>query len=142
MPVRRANAIWQGSLREGKGLMKLASGAYEGRYSFSSRFENEHGTNPEELIAAAHAGCFSMAFSAGLGRAGFTPDSIETTAEVTLDKVDGKNQIVKIHLTTTAKVDGIDDSQFQEIAATAKSNCPVSMALSAVPISLEARLAS
>ncbi len=142
MPVRRANAVWQGSLRDGKGLMKLASGAYEGRYSFSSRFENEPGTNPEELIAAAHAGCFSMALSAALGRAGYTPDSIETTAEVSLDKVDGKNQIVKIHLATITKVTGIDNDQFQEIAATAKLNCPVSVALSAVPISLEAHLAS
>lgn len=142
MPVRKANAVWQGNLREGKGLMKLASGAYEGPYSFSSRFENEPGTNPEELIAAAHAGCFSMALSGGLGRAGFTPDSIQTTAEVTLDKVDGKNQIVKIHLVTTVKVAGVGNEQFQEIATASKLNCPVSVALSAVPISLEAHLVS
>jgi osmotically inducible protein OsmC len=140
MPVRKANAVWQGNLREGKGVLKLSSGTYEGPYSFSSRFEDGSGTNPEELIAAAHAGCFSMAFSSGLGRAGFTPDSIETTAEVTLDKVDGKNQIVKIHLVTTAKVAGIGNDQLQEIAASAKLTCPVSVALSAVPISLEAHL--
>jgi osmotically inducible protein OsmC len=142
MPIRKANAIWKGNLREGEGLMKLASGAYEGRYSFSTRFEDEPGTNPEELIAAAHAGCFSMALSSGLGRAGFTPESVETTAEVTLDKVDGKNQIIKIHLITLAKVPGVSNDQFQEIAATTKSACPVSVALSAVPISLEAKLIS
>lgn len=140
MAVRTAEAVWQGSLKEGKGKMKFGGGAFEGAYSFSSRFEEGTGTNPEELIAAAHAGCFSMALSADLGKAGFTPDRISTKAEVTLGKVGDKSRITLIHLDTEAKVSGIDAAKFQEIAAATKQGCPVSAALAAVEITLTARL--
>src|SRR5690349_18626824 len=98
MPVRSAEAQWEGSLQEGKGTMRLPSGAFEGAYSFSSRFEEGTGTNPEELIAAAHAGCFSMAFAGALGRAGFTPDRVATRAEVRLEKLEVGFTVTKIHL--------------------------------------------
>ncbi len=140
MAVRTAEAVWQGNLREGKGSMKLGSGAYEGAFSFASRFENGTGTNPEELIGAAHAGCFSMALSADLGRAGFTPERIFTRAQVTLGTVDGKARITDIHLDTEAKVPGIDEKRFQEIAEGTKTGCPVSAALTGVKITLAARL--
>ncbi len=140
MSIRHAEAVWQGNLREGKGTMKLGSGAFEGAYSFSSRFEEGTGTNPEELIGAAHAGCFSMALSADLGRAGFTPTRIFTQATVTLGQVDNKSRITLIHLDTEAVVPGIDDSAFQKIAAGTKEGCPVSAALAAVNITLTARL--
>src|SRR5512135_69343 len=104
MPTRNAEAVWDGSLREGNGKMKLGSGAYEGAYSYGSRFENAKGTNPEELIGAAHAGCFSMAFSSGLGKAGFTPQHIHTSAQVTIESVEGKSRITRIRLETEAKV--------------------------------------
>jgi osmotically inducible protein OsmC len=122
--------------------MKMASGAYEGQYSANSRFEEGVGTNPEELIAAAHAGCFSMAFSAGLGRAGFTPDSINTTAKVHITKKpEGGWIISKIELETEASVPGIEDAQFQEIAESSKKGCPVSVALGAVEtITVNAKL--
>jgi osmotically inducible protein OsmC len=107
MAVRNASAVWEGSLKEGKGNMKLGSGAFEGKYSYSSRFEEGPGTNPEELIGAAHAGCFSMALSADLGKAGYTPERIETQAKVTLGKVDNKSRITEIHLDSQAKVPGI-----------------------------------
>lgn len=142
MNVRHAEAVWNGSLRDGKGTMKLGSGAYEGAYSYASRFEEAKGTNPEELIGAAHAGCFSMAFSADLGKAGFTPEMVHTRAEVTLDRVDGKSRITKIHLDMDAKVPGISPEKFKEIAEGAKQGCPVSAALSGVQISLAARLVS
>ena len=142
MPTRSADARWEGSLREGKGTMKLGGGAYEGPYSFTSRFEDGSGTNPEELIAAAHAGCFSMARSAALGRAGHDPDSVSTTANVELEKGDSGFSITRIRLVTQAVVPGIEDAQFQEIAADAKANCPVSRALGAVEITLDATLAS
>src|SRR6266508_2927961 len=114
MPERTATAQWEGGLREGKGTMRFGSGAFEGQYSFSSRFEEGTGTNPEELIGAAHAGCFSMAFSGGLGRAGFTPDYIETTAKVHLVKDDGGFTINKIELSTRGSVPEIDDATFQK----------------------------
>jgi lipoyl-dependent peroxiredoxin len=143
MPKRTANARWEGSLTEGNGTMRMASGAYEGPYSFQSRFEEGDGTNPEELIAAAHAGCFSMALSAELGRAGHEVDSVETEATVHLDKVDDGFAIKRIVLSTQATVPGIDDSEFQEIAEGAKKGCPVSQALAAVEsIELDARLSS
>jgi lipoyl-dependent peroxiredoxin len=132
MPKRKADARWEGSLEEGHGVMRVASGAYEGPYSFQSRFQEGDGTNPEELIAGAHAGCFSMAFAADLGRAGYEPESVETSATVHLEMGDGPPTIARIDLDTRAKVAGIDEDEFQKIAAAAKQNCPVSRALGAV----------
>jgi osmotically inducible protein OsmC len=140
MAARTADAEWKGNLREGKGTMKLGSGAYEGAYSFASRFENGTGTNPEELIGAAHAGCFSMALSAGLGRAGFTPTRIHTTARVHLEKVGEGFGITRIELNTAGQVPGIDAATFQKQAEDAKKGCPVSKALAGVQISLTAKL--
>lgn len=142
MPVRKASAVWNGTLKEGSGTMKMASGAYEGPYSFGSRFEEAPGTNPEELIAAAHAGCFSMALSAGLGKSGFSPTRVETSARVHLEKVGEGFGITKIDLTTRAEVPGIDEETFQEHAKGAKENCPVSKVLAAAEISLDATLVS
>jgi osmotically inducible protein OsmC len=141
MPARTATARWEGGLRQGKGTMRLGSGAFEGQYSFSSRFEEGTGTNPEELIGAAHAGCFSMALTAGLERAGHTASSIETSARVHLERADSGFRISRIELDTTAAVPGIDDAAFQEQAEAAKANCPVSKALAGVDIQLDARLA-
>jgi osmotically inducible protein OsmC len=141
MPTRSADARWEGSLKDGKGTMRLGGGAYEGPYSFASRFEDGTGTNPEELLGAAHAGCFSMALSAGLGRAGHDPDSVSTTAAVHLEKGDSGFSITRIHLTTQAVVPGMDDAEFQQVAADAKQNCPVSKALAGVEITLDATLA-
>ena len=141
MPKRTASAVWNGSLQEGAGTMKVASGAYEGPYSFQSRFQEGDGTNPEELIAAAHAGCFSMALSGDLGRAGHDPESVETTATVHIEKVEGGFGITRIDLDTRARVPGIDADEFQRIAEGAKQNCPVSKALAAVEtISVNAEL--
>ncbi len=140
MATRNAEAIWEGSLKDGNGKMKVGSGLFEGPYTFSSRFENGKGTNPEELLGAAHAGCFSMALSANLGGAGFTPQRIHTRAQVTIDQVEGKTRITGIRLETEARVPGISDEQFQRIAEAAKQGCPVSMALSSVPMTLVARL--
>jgi len=140
MPVRKAEAIWVGTLREGKGSMKFGSGAYKGAYSFASRFEEGTGTNPEELLGAAHAGCYSMALSSGLVKAGFTPNRIVTQAEVTLGKVDEKTRITRIHLVTKASVPGISPEKFLEIAEATKDSCPVSAALQIVPITLDASL--
>ena len=140
MPVRSANAVWEGSLKDGKGSMKLQSGAFQGAYSFSTRFEEEPGTNPEELIAAAHAGCFSMALSATLGKSGFTPTKIATSAKAHLEKVGEGFAITKMQLTTEAAIPGIDNDKFQEIAAGAKAGCPVSRALAGVEILLDAKL--
>ena len=138
---RTADARWNGDLMKGNGTMRLGSGAYEGKYSFGSRFEQDPGTNPEELIAAAHAGCFSMALSAALGKAGGAPESIETHAVVHLDKVDAGFAITSIDLRTKVKVSGVSKEQFLAVAEDAKKNCPVSKALAAVPIRLEAELA-
>jgi osmotically inducible protein OsmC len=140
MPVRKANAVWEGSLKEGQGKVSLGSGAYEGRYSFGSRFEEAGGTNPEELIGAAHAGCFSMALSAGLGRAGHNPTRVATSAKVHLEKVGEGFKITRIELDNESQVPGIDDAAFQEQAKKAKEGCPVSQALAGVEISLNARL--
>ncbi|MBE0685461.1 MAG: OsmC family protein [Anaerolineaceae bacterium] len=142
MAVRKSEAVWQGTLKEGNGTMRLGSGAYQGAYSFSSRFEEGVGTNPEELIAAAHAGCFSMAFSGNLTKAGFTPEQIHTVASVSLGAIDGKSRITGIHLECEAKVEGVREEAFQEMAEAAKSGCPVSVALSNVPMTLNAKLIS
>ncbi|HOD48930.1 MAG TPA: OsmC family protein [Candidatus Hydrogenedentes bacterium] len=140
MPVRKAEAYWEGSLQKGKGAMKLGSGVFEGAYSFGSRFQEQAGTNPEELIAAAHAGCFSMAFSALLGEEGFTPKRIDTTAKVTIEKTDSGFAITHIQLDMKASIPEIDASQFTEIAHKAKEGCPVSRALAGARIDLEATL--
>ena len=142
MPARTANARWEGGLKDGKGSMRLGGGAFEGQYSFSSRFEDGVGTNPEELIAAAHAGCFSMALSNGLAKAGHTPTRVDTTASVNLDKTDAGFGITRIDLRTEAEVPGMDKAAFKEQAETAKANCPVSKALAAVEITLDATLVS
>ena len=140
MPVRSASAVWNGTLIDGKGTMKMASGAYEGAYSFGSRFQEETGTNPEELIAAAHAGCFSMALSAGLGKSGHSPTRVATSARAHLEKVGEGFAITRIELTTEAEVPGLDEETFKQHAAGAKQNCPVSKALAGVEISLQATL--
>lgn len=134
MPTRSASAKWDGTLKEGNGRIKMATGAWEGPYSWSSRFEEAQGTNPEELIAAAHAGCFSMKFAGDLGAAGFDPTSVRTTANVRLEKGEAGWNIVAIELDSEAQVDEIDDARFQEIAEQAKAACPVSKALAAVPV--------
>lgn len=140
MATRNADAVWEGSLKDGGGKMKFGSGAFEGAYSWSSRFENGKGTNPEELLGAAHAGCFSMALSSNLSKAGFTPQHIHTTAQVTIELVDGKSLITKINLAVEARVPAISNEQFQQIAAAVKETCPVSVALSNVPTTLTAQL--
>lgn len=140
MPVRKADAVWQGSLQEGKGTMKFGSGAFEGQYSFSSRFEEGVGTNPEELIAAAHAGCFSMALSARLAKAGFTVNSVHTVGNVYLEKVETGFKITRIHLVTEGDISGIDAAAFQEHAEAAKQGCPVSQLLTGAEITLDAKL--
>ncbi|HSP16739.1 MAG TPA: OsmC family protein [Thermoanaerobaculia bacterium] len=140
MPVRKAEAEWRGTLREGKGEVKVESGLFSGQYSFGTRFENGKGTNPEELIGAAHAGCFSMALSAGLEKAGHPAKRVHTTASVRLDKVGEGFGITKIDLDCEGEVPGIDDAGFQSAAKAAKENCPVSKALAGVQISLNARL--
>jgi osmotically inducible protein OsmC len=142
MPARTASARWEGGLQQGKGTMRLGSGAFEGQYSFSSRFQDGTGTNPEELIGAAHAGCFSMALSAGLEQAGHPPTSIDTTATVHIERADAGFEISRIDLDCTAAVPGVDDPAFQAQAATAKAGCPVSKALAGVDIHLDARLAT
>jgi osmotically inducible protein OsmC len=138
---RTGSAHWQGGLRDGKGTVSTASGVLSNtQYSFSTRFENGVGTNPEELIAAAHAGCFSMALSNVLAQSGMTADSIDTTATVTLDKVGAGFEITDIHLDLTAKIPGADKPKFEEAANNAKANCPVSKVLKA-NITLDAKLA-
>lgn len=140
MAIRTAKARWDGTLQGGKGTMALGSGAFEGAYSFASRFEEGAGTNPEELLGAAHAGCFSMALTAALGRGGFDPKSVATTARVQLLKGDAGFSITTIELACEAEVPGIDDAKFQEIANGAKTGCPVSKALAGVEIKLDAKL--
>ena len=143
MATRSAKASWQGDLAGGSGTMHLASGSWDGPYSAKSRFEEGEGTNPEELIAAAHAGCFSMAFAHELSQAGHTPESVETTAEVHLNPADGGFAINRIDLTTRARVPGIDEEEFQSIGEAAKAGCPVSKALAGVgEINLDATLES
>ena len=142
MAVRNAEAVWEGGLKDGKGRVKLGSGAYEGQYSFGSRFESGTGTNPEELIGAAHAGCFSMAFSAGLGKAGITPQRIHTTAKVHLEKVGEGFKITRIQLDCDAVIPGVDEATFRQHAEDAKKGCPVSQALAGTQIELNARLSN
>jgi osmotically inducible protein OsmC len=140
MPVRSAKAQWNGDLKSGNGRMRMESGAWEGPYSFGSRFAEEQGTNPEELIAAAHAGCFSMALSHELASAGFVPKRVETTANVHLDKDGDGFTITRVVLETMAFVPGIDEDKFQEIVAGAKAGCPVSRLLTGATIEADARL--
>ena len=141
MITRRSEAEWRGGLKDGAGKIKFGSGAYEGPYNFSSRFEGGAATNPEELMAASHAGCFSMAFSLFLGMADFTATRIHTTAAVMLEQVGGGFDITHIQLTMEAEIPGITNDQFQELAKQAKENCPISKALASVPIDLIATLA-
>jgi lipoyl-dependent peroxiredoxin len=140
MPDRSSSAVWEGDLVGGSGTMKIGSGAWEGPYSFKSRFEDGKGTNPEELIAAAHAGCFSMALANGLSKAGHPPKKVSTTAKVGLEKGADGFRIGKIHLTTQADVPGMDEAAFKEQAELAKKNCPVSKVLAGADITLDAKL--
>ena len=140
MPIRKAEARWQGSLKNGKGEVKTESGALSAPYSFTSRFEEGTGTNPEELIAAAHAGCFSMALSLMLTEAGYEPDTIETTAKVSIEKQEAGFRITRVDLETEVSASGIDEKTFQEKAQAAKEGCPVSQALAGPRIELKARL--
>ncbi len=140
MAVRTANAEWVGALRDGSGKMAFGSGAFEGQYSYSSRFEEGTGTNPEELIGAAHAGCFSMALANVLATAGHDPQRIQTTARVHLEPQEEGPAITRIELETEAEVPGIQDEEFQQHAQAATEGCPVSKALAGVDISLDAKL--
>lgn len=140
MATRTAKAEWSGNLQQGKGSMALGSGAFQGAYSFASRFEEGTGTNPEELVGAAHAGCYSMALAAAIGRAGFEPKKVATTATVRLMKVDEKPTITEIVLDTEADVPGLDAAKFQELAEGARSGCVVSRALAGTQIKLNAKL--
>ena len=143
MATRNGSAEWRGDLQGGSGELTVGDGVFRGQYSFKSRFEEGDGTNPEELIAAAHAGCFSMALSGELGRAGVTPESVETEATVHLDKVDGGFAIKRIDLQTRVTAPGVDESTFRDAADAAKKGCPVSQALAAVEtIELDAQLTS
>jgi len=139
MPVRSAEAEWKGNLLEGSGHMKMGN-SYDGPFTFKSRMEDGPGTNPEELIAAAHSGCYSMALSAGLTKAGFAPKRVHTKASVHLDKVPEGFSIMAIDLATEAEVPGIDNAKFQEIAEATKKGCPVSRALAGTKINLQAKL--
>jgi lipoyl-dependent peroxiredoxin len=141
MPTRSSSAQWSGNLARGSGTMSLGSGAFEGSYSFASRFESGDGTNPEELIAAAHAGCFSMALASALSVDDHVPDLVSTTAEVTIETVDGNPTITRSELSTEVKADGLEDAQLQEYADAAKSGCAVSRALGGVEIGVSAKLA-
>ncbi|MFW6138317.1 MAG: OsmC family protein [Spirochaetota bacterium] len=140
MPVRHAHALWEGTLAKGKGKIGLGSGSFEGPYSFGSRFEEAPGTNPEELIGAAHAGCFSMALAHELTQKGYAPRQIRTYADVTLVKEDGGFKITSVELSTEAQVPDIDEEAFLDFAGGAKDNCPVSKALAGTEIKLKARL--
>ncbi len=137
----RGNATWNGGLKDGKGVVSTGTGVlHDQGYTFASRFENGKGTNPEELIAAAHAGCYSMALSAELEKAGHKGDEVKTAATLTLDFIGGVPTVTKIHLVTEAKVPGIDTSKFEEISKGAKENCPISRLLKAAEITLDAKL--
>jgi osmotically inducible protein OsmC len=140
MIVRKASAEWQGNLKEGNGQLELGSGVYNGPYSFRSRFADGTETNPEELIAAAHAACYSMALAHGLSSAGHTANSVNTTAKVRLEQVGAGFSITLIELETEADVPGIDDATFQKAAEQTKHECPISKALAATPIMLKAKL--
>ena len=141
MPTSRASAVWEGKLKDGKGTFKAASGAFTGPYTFATRFEGKQGTNPEELIAAAHAACFSMALSAGLEKAGKPATRVQTEAACTMDMVNGTPTITKMELRVRGKVPGLDQAGFQKAAEEAKSGCPVSRALKGIPqVMLDAKL--
>ena len=142
MPIRTAKANWEGNLKDGQGNLKLGSGAFEGKYSFGTRFEGAPGTNPEELLGAAHAGCFSMALASALAKAGHQPQSIETSAAVHLDKLESGFAIAKIVLTTRGVVPGISAQEFDRFAEDTKKGCIVSRALAAVPMELQAILSA
>lgn len=142
MPERKASAQWRGSLKDGSGTMRLGSGAFEGNYSFASRMENGPGTNPEELIGAAEAGCFSMAFANALSQEGHAPQEIRTSVNVHFDRSDAGWAITRLDLTTEGIVPGIDEATFQRIGEDAKKNCPVSKALAGSQITLRATLKS
>ena len=138
---RSASAVWHGGLKDGKGTLSTQSSTLkDAQYSFGTRFENGVGTNPEELIAAAHAGCFTMALSGQLSSAELTPDTLETTAVVTMEKTDDGPTITKIHLTTRAKVPNAEKEKFDELAKKAKEGCPISRLLKAAEITLDAQL--
>jgi osmotically inducible protein OsmC len=140
MNARTASAVWQGDLKSGKGTMRLGSGAFEGQFSFASRFEEGTGTNPEELAGAAHAGCFSMAFSNELSKAGFVPTRVATNARVHLEKGESGFAISRIDLDCEAQVPGIDAARFRELAEGAKRNCPISKLFTGATIKLDAKL--
>jgi osmotically inducible protein OsmC len=141
MATSNAVATWEGKLKEGKGTFKAQSGVFSGAFSFGTRFEGKKGSNPEELIAAAHAGCFSMALSAALEKAGHPVDRVETRAAVTIETVDGAPKVTRSALDVRGKVTGIDQAAFQQAAENAKKNCPVSKALQGnVEITLQAKL--
>jgi lipoyl-dependent peroxiredoxin len=143
MPIRSSSARWQGTLTEGSGTIRTGKGGFEGNYSFKSRFEEGEGTNPEELIGAAHAGCFSMAFAKALSDAGFPPTSVETTASVHLDKTDAGMTVTRIDLDTVGVVPGVDQAEFAKLAEGAKANCPISRLLSpGAEITLNATLSA
>jgi osmotically inducible protein OsmC len=141
MPIREAQAQWLGNFARGSGSMSFGSGAFDGAYSAASRFEEGEGTNPEELIAAAHAGCFSMALALVLSDAGHEPESVSSSAKVSLEKEGDGYSITRSDLTTEVKVDGVSEDEFQSYAEQAKNGCPVSRALGAIEIGLEAKLA-
>lgn len=142
MPTRKAHARWQGSLKKGHGRVDFGRGAFDGAYSFGSRFEDGAGTNPEELLGAAHASCFAMALSLDLGRAGLEPDYVDATAHVTIASTPDGFRITKSHLVCRAKVTGLDFATFVQHAESAKAGCPVSRALAGVEITLDAELAT
>ncbi len=137
-----ARAHWEGDLKNGKGTLALGSGTFEGAYSFKTRFEGAPGTNPEELLGAAHAGCFTMALSAGLTTAGHPPTSLDTTAVVTLGKIGEQTAVTRIDLKLTGVVPGLAEAEFKRLAEDAKKNCIISRAISAVPMTLDATLVS
>lgn len=142
MPVRTGQAVWKGTLKEGAGTLRTGSGAYDGPYNFVSRFESGSETNPEELVAAAHAGCYSMALSAGLEKAGFKATRIATKASVHLEKLESGFAITTIDLDVEADVPGVDEKKFAEISEATKTGCPISKLLTGAKINLRARLLS
>lgn len=142
MPIRTATAVWEGNLARGKGTVEVGSGIFKGEYSFPSRFESGKGTNPEELIGAAHAGCYSMALSAMLSKDGHNPEKIKTDAKVAIEKVGDGFSITSIDLICEAKIPGINEAEFIKYAEDAKTGCPVSRALTGVKINLSAKLIS
>ena len=142
MPTRTAHARWEGTIKEGKGQVDFGNGAFKAPYSFTSRFESGAGTNPEELLGAAHASCFAMALSLMLGKAGARPEYVDATAHVTVSPQDGGFRITRSHIVCEARVSGIDDAAFMQHANAAKQGCPVSQALAGTEITLDAKLSA